>query len=513
MKYLSKNVSTKTQQSLIALMIGAAVLTACSEPNRTAQQNSSEPSQAINTDSAKGYHVHEVALGDMVVGEMTAPQRGLIVLPSTKADTKYPLVIISHLRAPNCSGGEFAYPCPEGQTELRFDQGMQYLAEHLADSGYAVIVPDYSVVFSGDMVTEPYDQAALWRETIQAFMTHIQQSPQMSSLVDFERVGLFAHSRSGNMLDAAHALFGEKLKGVLTYGPSPDTYDIAEISAAPVDVPYLSILGDLDKDVDQAVNQWIGHWISTPRQTPATVATVPGFGHNYINRALSSAKIDERIGCDVLDCPDANAHEQLVMQTAAQWFDATLKGAKTTLPIKAADALPTTLADHEVSWLAATPKAISTVNFDDFKPFQGSEVTLCRYEDPMNPFQPKDACPRPELGVITTMTYIAQFSQAAADTAVKGAQGLAVHLSPWGSQTKPTNVTITLHADDGQQLALPIAADHPAIKSRLTEFDNGVYQLSTVRLPLPAEWQNHTITHLTITTDGNKIEVRSVDFY
>ena len=110
MKYLSKNVSTKTQQSLIALMIGAAVLTACSEPNRTAQQSSSEPSQAINTDSTKGYHVHEVTLGDMVVGEMTAPQRGLIVLPSTKADTKYPLVIISHLRAPNCSGGEFAYP-------------------------------------------------------------------------------------------------------------------------------------------------------------------------------------------------------------------------------------------------------------------------------------------------------------------------------------------------------------------------------------------------------------------
>ena len=91
-----------------------------------------------------GVRVADVDFGDVELGrrkgQFRAPMRGVLVVP--EKGRRAPLVVVSHLRMPGCTGDILAYPCPRGSKELRQDRGMTYLGEDLARKGYAVLIPD-----------------------------------------------------------------------------------------------------------------------------------------------------------------------------------------------------------------------------------------------------------------------------------------------------------------------------------------------------------------------------------
>lgn len=504
-----------------ALFLACALALAACTPDsaQDAAQNAESPiASASSQTQTPIYPTRTIAVdfGEIEEGGHTAVARGSVIVPELPDAAKpVPLIIINHLRAPNCSDGAFAYPCAAGASELRYDEGMVYLGETLAKQGYAVVIPDLGRVYIGDDVNEPYNQARLWQKSAERFLAALK-SPDATlgklPAVDFGRVGLLVHSRSALLVNHAHAWLGGALQGVLAYGPAYDTFDLEMISDKPADVPYLALVGGADADVGASANLWLGHYADAKREQPALAATVPGLGHMLINRA--AAHMDERIGCDERACPDAKAHENVLSEVATDWFAATLNpenAANSRLPL-ARQTLPDTLAKQPVHWLALTPKHRLHLGADAFVA-DGKPVTPCTHSDPMNPVPNPNACPEPALGVVQILTPVAHISKASAAVNTS-AQGLALHLSPTASRegVAGTAVKLTLTMQNGEAHHIDIPATHPALASRLSKHENGIYHLGTVRIELPPHIAKDIIKTIDITAE-HPVEVKGVDFW
>ncbi|WP_040313037.1 alpha/beta hydrolase [Gleimia coleocanis] len=465
----------------------------------------------------------EIDFGNTSVGDFSAPARGLLVAPKN-FDGKSPLVVLSHLRAPNCSENTFAYPCPAKTTEYRFDRGMTYFAETLAETGYTVIIPDLGGVYIGWDIKAPYDQHEMWKDIVSKFVSNLKSDVAGQTNTfglktlptpDLSNVGLFLHSRSGAAVIPAAEVFGKgNIKGIFAYGPSYDTQELENISPAPQDIPYLAVVGESDADVGPSANLWISHYLPQKRKHTISVVAVPGFGHMLINQEAEKYQIDDRIGCDEADCPDATAHQKLVKEIGLEWFNATLRGKETNLPLDKVEALPDSVAGLPARWLAATPNALRSLSPTDFKPAKDGSATICVHTDPMNPNKPENACPMPELGIVLGLTEVNYFTEAVAETSVKGAHGMALHVSPTGSYGDAgTGLDITLTLDNGKEEKLRVSPQHPALINRETDTDNGTYQLGTIRLTLPASVTDATITRIHLKTDNHPVQLRTVDFF
>lgn len=495
-----------------ALVLSALSLSACAseipaEPTSTAEESIPEPDgphapadrplepESTTVNAAGTAQITQLDLGNTTDNGYSAPIRGILITPTTEKPA--PLIVLSHLRAPNCGEHTFAFPCPNGETEHRYDHGMIYLGEALAEHGYATVIPDLGGIFSGGDVESPYSQKQMWKQAVGAL---VEKLP--AEKINRDTIGLFAHSRSGAFVDSAIELFGEgKLRSVYTYGPAYDTFDIAEISPAPADIPYFSLIGDADIDVGPSANLWIGHYLDQERTQPALVAQAPGLGHMLINR---SAK-DERIGCEEMDCPDAAAHERILTESAVEWFDATLLGVKTTLPVINSNQLPEALAGVDARWLAATPNATYRISAQQLG-------QVCHHADPMNPIKLPDACTEPERGVVQVLTGVTQTQESQVEVNIAQAQTMAIHLSPSGSYDTDNAVTITLTLNTGEAIPIPLDPKHAALRNRANAIENGSYTLGTIRIPLPEVVRNATITKVEIAAPNHPIEVRGIDF-
>lgn len=463
----------------------------------------------------------ELDLGNVTAGEYAAPVRGVIVTPR-QASGPTPVVVVSHLRAPNCSDQTFAYPCADGATELRFDRGMTYLGQALAGAGYTVLIPDLGGIFVGSDLTAPYDQHHLWRTSVQQLLEKITRPNAAAELgvdslapLDLSRVGLVTHSRSGTVVEPARQLFGpDNLRAVVAYAPAYDTFDVESISPAPADVPYLAVIGLADSDVGASANLWLGHYLGQERQHSAAVVALPGLGHLLVNPAASAGLGDDRRGCDLVECPDAATHERVLTEVSLDWLGAYILGADTQLPVRADQELPATVAGLPAHWLAATPRAAARLAPADLAAAAAGTARVCRHVDPMSPQGAADACPEPEEGVVQIVTPVAHLTDAEAPVEVAGARGLAVHVAPAGTDPRGgTALRVTVTLSDGQEHVLSVAPTDPALRSHASEHDNGSYQLGTIRLALPAEVSAGTITQVRLQTDGQPVEVRGVDFW
>lgn len=167
-----------------------------------------------------------------------APARGQVIT-SKEADAAT-LLVVSHLRDPNCADGAPAYPCPQGVEENRNDHGMGYLGQALAAAGYTVIVPDLGGLLIGADTATPYDQNLMWRDVVGRFVQTLTAPTAAQTLgvelpagVDAQNVGLVVHSRSSQVVAPAQELFGATaLKALLAYGP-PMTRRSCRRSAPP----------------------------------------------------------------------------------------------------------------------------------------------------------------------------------------------------------------------------------------------------------------------------------------
>lgn len=462
-------------------------------------------------------------LGNTTNGHFSAPKRGTVILPTQGAEPS-PIVILSHLRAPNCRDLSFAYPCSTGVEEFHYDEGMIYLGDHLAEQGYTVLIPDLGAVYIGADLQQPYSQTAMWEDIVGGLMDSVRTDyvGQTTILgtdivrpIDFETVGLVAHSRSGNVIESAMKVAGEgRLKSVFAYGPAYDTVELEYISSPLPDVPYLALTGSLDADVGSSANLLLGHYATTPRTTPASAVEVPGLGHMYVNRAASVAAFDDRIGCDVLDCPDAAVHEQVLMEASADWLNATLRHADTSLPRFAHNVLPAQVAGLPARWLAVTPRALAHLEPSALTAISGQSLLVCVFSDSRDSVH--TPCPETDNGFVEILTPVAHINLgASASVDVVDPRGMTLQVSPSGTYEgqQGTAIKVTLLLANGSHHVVEVPSTHPALVSRKTDEDNGTYRLGTVRIPLNDLHEGAHVKGILIESQGHPIEVRSVDFW
>ncbi|MCQ9343423.1 hypothetical protein [Corynebacterium kozikiae] len=226
------------------------------------------------------------------------PVRGQFYVPEGRSLEDAPLVIVNHLRYPNCTDDTFAHSCPGG--EYRYDEGMRYLGEALAHEGYAVLIPDLGAVWEGGLLQSPYDQPAVWQAVVAAALE--KNAPGYAP----QEVGMVVHSRAAGLVNLGAQQFG--VDSVFAYGPFYDTFDQQEFSPPAPDVPYLAIDSFDDQDVGPAAAIWMTQHITKDRTEPAYVATLNGYGHTLINQTLASAGKDDRVACDLQPCASVEEH-------------------------------------------------------------------------------------------------------------------------------------------------------------------------------------------------------------
>lgn len=458
-----------------------------------------------------------------------SPVRGVLALPRDAANA--PLVIVSHLRASNCADGSLAYPCPAGR-ERRLDRGMTYLGTHLARLGYAVLIPDVAPVWVGQSMAPPngdYDQQKAWLRVVGTLRDRVAAASKgpdrvlgsrVIGRIDMSKAGLVVHSRSGYVAGPAITAWAQgptPITTVLAYGPAYDAAPGEALTPAMPDVPYLALEGTKDNDVPFKASRWLGTHITGRRSAPALVAGVPGYGHNYVNRALSAARADDRPACDAT-CLPASAHEKLLSEAARTWFDATLRGRPASgLPMSAGNRLPAQLAGVPTTWLAATNSARSLlfdsarVGASTTRPAVGPALTTCRFYDPMDPQSHTDACPEPRRGVVEVNgplvhTTLTRTSGVRLDAGGRRARVLVVHAAPYGDRSdgaahSPLRATLRLVGGRNITIDVPRSA---ALRNRATPSVDGTYPLATVRAALPKEFQGRRVESVTLTSGSSR---------
>lgn len=520
--------------SQFSLLAGPATATSVSETQLASkgphapQDRQLEPTQVSSTAKTQSALVD---LGNTNLGPYSMPVRGLLITPQARASTaqqaRWPLIVINHLRAPNCSDNSFAYPCPSGTSERRFDLGMAYLGEELAQQGYAVLIPDLSTSWIGADVTVPYDQRQAWRQIVGRLTEAIARDAQGGSKVfgglktaaiDQSRVGLVVHSRSASIVNTAVDFFGSRaVRAVLAYGPAYNTFDEQHFSPdIAADLPYLSLAGDLDQDVGPSANLWLGKYLSKERTAPALVANLAGFGHMYVNRALSQEGFDDRRGCDLLDCRNEEEHEKLLISASKDWFATFIRGQKSGLPIDRDSQLPQELYGYKARWLAATTgSAVTHLSADRFKPMTAGSARTCRVADPVAPAALEDACPDPELGYteVSPVVPVTYMKAAGAQVQFEGLSQINLHLAPFGSSPKQEDgrLVLKLVFSDGSSWSHTLAGQDSVLANRADETTNGHYLLASERIDVP-DWVAHKkLVKVQLRAPGQPVLLHSLD--
>lgn len=505
---------------LISALVGVTACSATSAVHKGAYQTTQKTGAHRTT-------VTTVELGQTAVAGHTVPVRGVLVTPGDikKLPAKSaPLIIVNHLRAPNCDNNKFAYPCAKNTSERRFDLGMRYYGEFLADHGYAVLIPDLGAAWVGEDTKEPYDQEKLWQKIVGKLVAGLKSDSQKTSnyfrgaatrAINSDQVGLFLHSRSASLVAAATELLGaQAIRTIFAYGPSYDTVEEATFSPAPPDIPYLAVTGDADADVEHSATMWLSRYVSIKNTVPIASVSVSGLGHNYINRTLSKAKIDDRIGCDLRDCPDARTHERVLTETSLAWFAnelATPKNQGSGLKLESYDNFATELSAGPLTGISARWLALGQNVTLKFKAADFSGGKQCVFPEPMNPKLPKNSCKEPELGAIfmPTATPVAQFSDTITlnkplDTAV---DHIAVHLVR-GDVDPQAKLHLTFA--NGVTHTVVLDANDPALQNRATAESNGDYLPGTVRVFSPEKQEKLVAVSISV-APGATLNVLGMD--
>lgn len=484
-------------------------------------------------------------LGDLSLGsvpgasagtQFRAPVRGVLVTPRN-SKRRAELLVVTHLRYPNCGRTRFAFPCPKPPGR-RFDQGMRYLGVEMARRGYSVLIPDLAPLYVGDDLDAPYDQETGFTATITQMLETLRLAdaglltrygPGLGGRVDASRIGLIGHSRSASasrQFVKTWQRSWSRVSSVMMYGGAYQVEYHGREGTFPAmpDVPFLGVVGDEDQDTGFMGAMWLSHHIDQKRSQPALMAVVPGLGHTYINRTLSRAGIDDRI-CEV-DCPNAKAHERFLVDTASRWFGTTLRGRRADLPIRPTAALPARLSGLSARWLAVSDGQPNNVYLagqtGELRPFGPvGTVRTCYPLEDLAPFQPGDC--RPPARAVTqnaaaiTRVRVAPTSGVFLSTPpTSRVAAVALHLSPSDDRTdgrRGNPVVLAVRLDNGKRIRIPISAQSPALLDRARSDRSGVYTTSTVRVNLPRWTRAHSIVGIGLSggPTTSRLDLRGID--
>ncbi|EFG07795.1 Secreted protein [Streptomyces clavuligerus] len=486
---------------------------------------------ATTVTRGEGFVAVDFDLGDTALpgrGGFRAPVRGQLVLPASGRATK--LVLLSHLRSGNCStgdiadGGTFAYPCPAGSTEVRYDRGWRYLAESLARKGYTALIPDLGPVWVGHEVKGAYDQVEAvlkifgrQRDALAGAVERGERSfgTDLRGRVDLRTAAFVTHSRSGYAAEPIARRWASGPTRIHSqYLLAPALEDSAEdpygpMSAPPADIPWLTVIGSDDEDTGPAGSVYLSDHLGQRRAAPAGAVTVRGFGHNYFNRVLSAARADDRMGCGN-GCPGAREHERLLTRTLGAWLDHT-GGPRRSTGIAALDdvraAVPRTFGGVPARWLiAGTPSArresvlalpqAGTAPGRARKTWTASgdaTARACRHYHPQDPTRRPGSCDETTMGLVRSTTNLLQVrwrKNGAVSVPMRlrhVPEGLALHLMPFGAtgeDSPGTPVRLTLRDTAGRTASVDLPASDPALANVARGERPAGFQISTVRVPL-----------------------------
>lgn len=358
-------------------------------------------------------------------GELVAPLRGTLTVPHAAGAT-LPLVVLGHLRFATCEDQSFRYPCPDGAS-VRYDAGMDYLADAIASEGYAVLAPDLAPVFVGQDVHGAYDQQQAWTETVRAQLAAldgaaadvdaaaalhggVDEVRAAIGVLDTSRLDWVVHSRSGKLVGpAAESLAPERTTRSIVYLASAHDLGTEDepLDPPPLDVPSLGIVGSADGDVAGQAAHWAAAHHDRDRATPLAVGTVAAFGHNGFNQA--SAPVEDRPGCTEepasAACPGEEESRALATQTVVEWLGAVTTGDLPEFMVDAATEPPSTWAGVPAQWFVHTsgPRQVlvtADATHDAADPQvpgavadEGASVSPCQVPVPMSPGDAPLPCP------------------------------------------------------------------------------------------------------------------------
>ncbi len=293
-------------------------------------------------------------------------------------------------------------------------------------------------------------------------------------------------------------------------------------------------LGSSDDDVSTTPADWVSRYLGTRRTSAFAIATVPQFGHSYVNRALSARGLDDRKDCD-RGCPTARDHEVFLQKAVGEWLGSTyptLRGEVPrigTLPLLPTTPLPATLGGRVVQWLAVTNSPHVRVAYDGalrtrgVRTIGGGAMRACRYYEAMDPTQARDRCPEPAEGVVNSRSQVLRVSLtptggvALPTRRVAGVREVVLTLNPTGSRPDKapgTSLRVTVRAASGAWQVIDLSPTSEALKERRTPWQAGAYTPTTVRLPLTdARVRASGVVGVDLTGDGGtgRIDLRRVE--
>jgi hypothetical protein len=265
--------------------------------------------------------------------QVTTDVRGILFLPQGAGHfgtQHFPLVVFLHgnhgsCRVVNPNGqlpddnhNELALlgHCEDGRVEVPSYRGYDYLADHLASHGYAVVSINANLGFAGHEGTTADPLFTMARGRL--VLKHLAQLYQASSSteadlrfgidlrgqLDFSHVGLMGHSRGGEGVRAAMHL--HRTRDPMSYAPAlsrmniEGVFEFAPVDANAVDPVTLAplplsaegtnwsvVLGSCDRDVGDY--QGVGPFSRRRGDALAgqvlfsSVTVIPGANHNYFN--------------------------------------------------------------------------------------------------------------------------------------------------------------------------------------------------------------------------------------
>jgi dienelactone hydrolase len=319
--------------------------------------------------------ITDPSLGDLAID---TPLQGLVSLPAGQGP--HPLVVILHGRHAMCGTNLEEYPCAPGE-ERRYDLGFGYLAQALAERGYASLAINLNAA-----MTEAFGRADIDARVEQVLDLHLAALREavaggdnpfgvpLADALDFERMALIGHSSGGGaalsitrayaadpdrpdarallLLAAAYNVLGPE--GLLRTGDELYAY-----YSTPSDVPLATVLPDCDGDQ-------IRFWTHTAyeaarldegRSAAALSVRLFRANHNQFNTTVD--RQDRRFGYDPCfaessDIMSGEAQRDWVSAFAPDFFDAAF-GAGTSEAFDVSAALPAALYGERVELARLAP--------------------------------------------------------------------------------------------------------------------------------------------------------------
>jgi dienelactone hydrolase len=274
--------------------------------------------QANSDIQSAEYDLGAATITDPTAGvDLETPLEGLLVLPA--GEGPHPLVILLHGRHAMCGVNLEQYPCAPGE-ERRYDLGFGYLAEALAERGYAALAINLNAA-----MTEAFGRADIDARVEQVLELHLAalrdavgdgHNPfgvPLAGALDFERLALVGHSSGGGaalsitrayaeddarpdirallLLAAAYNALGPE--GLLRSGDELYAY-----YRTPSDVALATVLPDCDGDQTRfwTHTAYEAARLDEGRSAAALSVRLMRANHNQFNTAVD--RQDRRFGYD-----------------------------------------------------------------------------------------------------------------------------------------------------------------------------------------------------------------------